>query len=726
VPNHFQNIILCLLLFFCCETVTAQFCPKDSNFYSITYKGTQSNSIADAIINNENEIVSLGYYNPFGSFVSKYSSQGANIWSNEYNANYPHESWVQFPYYERTSMQGITSSSNGTFYVYGSSYEHGKSVNNVEEPAAHWVGILLHIDKFGKIITSKYFGNWGTNYKVGNVIELANGNLIIYLASSSKPEISKVICVNEKGELLWATPLQTLEVYEDVNPSKNVMCQLKNGNIAIARLMVRNLDDTLQYPFNPPIILPAPLNYFHLFELDGKTGNLKWETSYQCPTLTNTNISNSYAPTLKYITELKGGNISILADMYLPLDSERFYKNRIYSRRAVNFVTDPDGFLKKFTAYRPPNSSGSLESVKKTGVDGELLLLMKDSADAALHLFKINEDGDITWNKAYKNSMASNSSQAVGLPKQNSKGYFILQSDDNTFDFHANITDVAGENGCLQSSGNIIAEKVLWPWLTEKVHLFSNIINIDFRYSSFNMKTEVYPLSQNTDCQYQYECCKDFVDSLHPKAISLCPGETYTLPDNTIIKDSGTYYGILKTQKGCDSILFYNVKLLKIPADLKTSPDTCLKNAASIELRATEGYTDYLWNNIALKSYAYPVTTPGVYTVKVQNKCGTKTDTISVYADCNFTIYFPNAFTPNNDYLNDVLKVPRHNKNKLIRLTLYNRFGHLVFKTTKLDACWDGTFKGEPQPAGVYTYFLEMESLEGKKTNQKGTVVLIR
>jgi gliding motility-associated-like protein len=522
--------------------------------------------------------------------------------------------------------------------------------------------------------------------------------------------------------------MQTEELYSEVNKREPVICQRKNGNIVVARLMVRNIDDTIFYPFTPPIILPAPLHYFHLMEFNGANGNLLWETSYQCPTLTNTNASSSFIPSLKNITELPNNDISILADMYLPLDLEqRFYANKIYSRRAVNFITDPDGFQKKLIAYRPENSSGSLESVRQIGNNGERLLTIKDTTNSQLLLFKIDASGQITWSKSYSNASSSSSSKTTGLAKQNGEGYFILQSDVNSFDFHATITDFAGNTSCSQLTVNAVTGNALWPWLVNKVHLSTIVASVDFSASNFIFKQTTYPISQHTDCEYQYVCCKDVIDSLHPKTISLCPGDTYTLPDNTIVKDSGTYYGTVKTIKGCDSILLYNVKLLKPINDLVFSSDTCLKDAPSIRLWATAGYGNYTWNNTAPSNNpVYTVYSPGTYTVKVENECGVKMDTIMVSDYCDFPVYFPNAFTPNGDFINDVLKVPFQNKNKLVRLRIFDRYGKLVFQTSRYGESWDGTVKGEPQSGGVYTYYLEMEGLSGKKINQKGTVVLIR
>jgi gliding motility-associated-like protein len=151
-----------------------------------------------------------------------------------------------------------------------------------------------------------------------------------------------------------------------------------------------------------------------------------------------------------------------------------------------------------------------------------------------------------------------------------------------------------------------------------------------------------------------------------------------------------------------------------------------LNGASSIQLRASEGYDTYWWNSVATDKYIYTVQSPGNYTVKVENSCGSKTDTIVVYDHCDFPIYFPSAFSPNGDHLNDILTVPLLNKNKLHRLTIYNRWGQIVFSTTDPDNGWNGTMNGLPQPAGVYIYYLEMDGLAGQRFDQKGTVMLIR
>jgi gliding motility-associated-like protein len=81
---------------------------------------------------------------------------------------------------------------------------------------------------------------------------------------------------------------------------------------------------------------------------------------------------------------------------------------------------------------------------------------------------------------------------------------------------------------------------------------------------------------------------------------------------------------------------------------------------------------------------------------------------------------FPNIFTPNNDGINDFLKIK--NCNLIIKTTIYNRWGNKIFESTDLKISWDGSANnGLPCPDGIYYYIIESE----EKTI-KGFVQLIR
>jgi gliding motility-associated-like protein len=737
LPGWFKNIMLFLGVTMLSKADTGQ-CIKDSNYYSITYTAPSTGYITDAIITSQNETVVLGQLSSYNNFIAKFTSSGNIIWSNEYTDGYPYTSLLQPSWYQWTRLTGMIIGNDSSYYVYGSSYEHGRTLNNVEDPPAHWIGLIMNIDKHGNVISGRYVGNWRTDYTISSMLQLINGNLLIYLRSQSYPFISKIVCINKDGNVVWGTPLKPYHLYSELNDVTPVMRQRANGNIVIGGGMLRNLDDTLIYPFMPPIIFKAPLYYFNLFELDVNNGKLQWQASYQCPTnnvyqypdATNTTIPADFIPRIKTITELPNGNLSFCADMYVPADDQAFWRHKDFTRRTVNLVTSEYGGFLKLFSYYPLNGSCSIENGWKTG-NGEQVLLSKDSATQQLLMYYLDNNAQVVWSRSYTNAISATNSLGYMLQKQNNKGYSIFQSDPSSgagsLQFHLNITNSLGNNPCSELPITMDRKDETWPWYMNKIYFYEGVpFDQDFRYSPFDFTKKTYPISQHIDCQYQYECCKDFIDSLHPHNISLCENQSYTLPDNSNVKDSGVYYTTFKTGQGCDSIVFYNIKIIKSPSHLTASPDTCLESATTIRLKATGGYEGYLWNSFATPDSFYLVHSPGNYTVTVENICGAKTDTVHVYDQCIFPVYFPTAFTPNGDFLNDVLRVPWANKNKLRRLSIYNRWGELVFTTTTPGAGWDGKYKGLPQATGVYIYFLEMESLTGQKLEQKGTVTLIR
>ena len=716
------NIIL--LVGILSSTIVEGQCPKDSNYYSITYTGGNTNYVQEAVTTSHNEIVAV-LQNPSNfTFVAKFTSNGNVIWSNEYSPDYPMVYWNSFPWYEKTKMEGMIMAKDSTYYIYGSTYEHGRAVSGGEDPPSHWAGLILHLDKYGSVISGRYIGNWRTDYTINGMMQLGNGNLIVYLRSLFYPFTSKLLCIDDANGIVWATPLQPNTLYSEVAEVKPVIKELSNGNIVVANGMVRNLADTLFQPWLPPVIFPPPLYYFNLFQIDGKSGTLVWQRSSQCPPLTNTHITKNFIPQIKGISELPGGNISFLADMYLPIDGLIYYNSQDFSKRAVNFITNSDGYFIKLYAYHQKGGSCSLQNVWQAG--NKQVLLVKDTTNQQRIIFEIDENGQITSSKSFSSAISTELSSDFGLQQKSNAGYFIFQGDPYSTSFHLDITNAKGNDSCIQRPVAMVSEDLPWPWFVDKVHFPTIPPDVDMRYSLFNFSRKSYPLSQNTICQYQYTCCTDFIDTMHAHNVSICENETYTLPDNSRVNTTGSYYTKYHTERGCDSVVYFNVKVLKSPSHLTASPDTCLESPAGVRLKAAGGYDSYSWNGLVIPDSVYTVHSVGTYWVTAENICGSKTDTIHVYDHCKFPIYFPTAFTPNGDGVNDVLRVPVANKNKFRRLSIYNRWGQLVFYTTTTDAGWDGKFNGLAQATGVYVYFLEMETLAGEKVNQKGTVALIR
>lgn len=90
-------------------------------------------------------------------------------------------------------------------------------------------------------------------------------------------------------------------------------------------------------------------------------------------------------------------------------------------------------------------------------------------------------------------------------------------------------------------------------------------------------------------------------------------------------------------------------------------------------------------------------------------------------------IEIANSFTPNGDGLNDVwyIKSPMV---KEVKMLIFNQWGQKVFEGSGTPATvrWDGRYKGELLPTGVYVYVLQLDLKDNTRTERKGSLNLIR
>jgi gliding motility-associated-like protein len=107
-----------------------------------------------------------------------------------------------------------------------------------------------------------------------------------------------------------------------------------------------------------------------------------------------------------------------------------------------------------------------------------------------------------------------------------------------------------------------------------------------------------------------------------------------------------------------------------------------------------------------------------------ENGCK-RTDSVNVVVVKNYYRGVPDAFSPNGDDENDVLKVLGNGITN-IEFYVYNRQGKIVFESREQSIGWDGTFKGEPSEAGVYAYFVLITYESGYQEILKGDVTLVR
>ncbi|OQP50352.1 hypothetical protein A4H97_00470 [Niastella yeongjuensis] len=90
------------------------------------------------------------------------------------------------------------------------------------------------------------------------------------------------------------------------------------------------------------------------------------------------------------------------------------------------------------------------------------------------------------------------------------------------------------------------------------------------------------------------------------------------------------------------------------------------------------------------------------------------------------TVFVPNAFTPNGDGKNDLLRPIAVGIARIGYFEIFNRWGQLIFRTSTNEHGWDGTIGGKVQPAGTYVWMVKAIDYLGAPYVQRGTIVLVR
>lgn len=195
---------------------------------------------------------------------------------------------------------------------------------------------------------------------------------------------------------------------------------------------------------------------------------------------------------------------------------------------------------------------------------------------------------------------------------------------------------------------------------------------------------------------------------------------------NFTVSTTGTYYVIVTDAQGCKGSDTVKITSL-LPAPRKFLPadsSFCTFNSFTL---AAGSYSSYLWNTGSTTN-SIQITQAGLYWLEVVNDQGCKGRDSVTYSvsNCNFDIYFPSGFTPDGNGRNDVFKPIINNTVSNYKLSVYNRWGQLVFSTTNPSKGWDGTINGARQHSAVFIWTCTYRFNGQELKNEKGTVLLIR
>jgi gliding motility-associated-like protein len=255
----------------------------------------------------------------------------------------------------------------------------------------------------------------------------------------------------------------------------------------------------------------------------------------------------------------------------------------------------------------------------------------------------------------------------------------------------------------------------------------------------------------NADFTYTigYGCVKDSVHYFHPPGNGVNNWQ-WDLDENqqSSLQNPTGYYSVfnankkveLKVTNGfCADTSRQSITLINyLKADFSVLPDNCPQELIPFTNGSAGMIKNYFWE-FGDGTFSDSINPKHIYTVPsretaydvrltVTDSFGCKSVAIrktTIYSSCYIAV--PNAFTPNNDGLNDLFHVLNAVKAINVEFIVFNRWGEVVFKTTDWKKGWDGKLSGHLSGSGVYVWYLRYTDRDTlKKREQKGTVLLIR
>ncbi len=186
---------------------------------------------------------------------------------------------------------------------------------------------------------------------------------------------------------------------------------------------------------------------------------------------------------------------------------------------------------------------------------------------------------------------------------------------------------------------------------------------------------------------------------------------------------------------GCQALLELDLQLVEMLSVEPLLDGAECDNSGQVFLDPSGGIPPYMYSSDSVNWYGegdFENLAPGVqlFYVRDDSDCFQE-----VFVDIPFSceVYFPTVFSPNGDAVNDVFKPYLNDEDSvtILRHQIFDRWGNMVFSSvgvpvSQYDAWWNGSWKSQPAPVGVYTYVVDLLFVNGERLRFDGDFTLIR
>jgi len=255
------------------------------------------------------------------------------------------------------------------------------------------------------------------------------------------------------------------------------------------------------------------------------------------------------------------------------------------------------------------------------------------------------------------------------------------------------ITDLSFE-WCFDSVGLYTVEQEIWllgcsGFYSKTITVLSDDLSLSLGDDQYICKDEAYqihPSAQRSLTSFLWS------DGSETNTISvLLPGEySLTATDGYCVDSTAINLALIED--------WLEVDPLSVPADTVLCPDLLPYILQPVSPYATTFYLD----EEVTQNSTFQLSKEGLYTINttIENCIFSKSFELTL-ENCQVPIYFPNAFSPNNDGINDQV-FPQGQDFDGLHLQVFNRWGDLVFETSQSPFAWNGQFDDRTLSPGVY------------------------
>lgn len=652
---------------------------------------TVGNISPDIVDTKENDIVftfNVGSYQNYDIIAIRLGYDGTVKWKKMLEAP------------GNNMGQAITQTKDGGFVIAGSSGAYGTDVGN------SWIDVyLVKFDSNGKVLWSKTYGNNKNIDEAFAITEDAKGNLLAtgrYIVDGTF--YTYILKTDATGNLKFLKGFgatnQASSAY-DIIVTKDQQHYLITGFTTINKNSFQDYADVFVIKTDTMGVPEFTKIYYTYVGSDGSdSGSSLVETEngnfgVGVSTLSFSNHTQGFVPNKNAVFIIRSDGSLLEAKLYNQGGSHYTKLHSAYDGgyllSGFTNLNIPQGF---FTPLIIKTDDKFNSGCKEIDVTNEI---------------EVQSDGWTVQNAPYSTKQGDN---FVDFSQESSGSYNSTETYCENFPELA-VTIFPPINACIgqqvdfssTSKGSVIK----WNWNFGDQTIFQGDSTTSHIYTQAG-QYKVTLIASNG--------CKDVTASVDVtidepvitnQSFSLCQGDS-VLVNGKYLNSAGNYSDTLVGLK-CDSIVNTSISILPLQ---KFIIDTTVCKGDSLIL-----------GNLNIKE-------AGIYQDTVAGNPCKRIFTYNVISKtCICELEMPNVFTPNGDGRNDLLK-PFINCGENISnysLSIYNRWGKLVYETDDKKAGWDGNFNEIPAPSDVYVFILRYDAvIDGivSTTNKKGDISLLR